>query len=1751
MISFARRHPSAVFSGARRILAAFALAGGIFVSAPLAPAAHARPVAEAAQEATNVLDALGPRRRAEDNVDQIRGIRAEIKAAVAARANPYKIIDLHEQALRLGADDPALWLGLSRAYLANDVALPAVGAAWIAQEKTTDPAFRAEALATAGLALEKADLQAAAREVYRQSLEVRDLPGVRDRLVRVEAFLRFRPTSLDAESESDSPAICIGFNRPLARTADVNWRDYVRIEPALDAAFRVSGERLCAGGADFGKTYKVTALAGIPSATGEKTASVTEGSVTVGDRAPSLGFRSEAYVLPRVGSAGVPLFSVNVDSARLALYRVNDRNIVQALAGGMFMSGVGDYAAGELADRLGERVWQGSVEIASEKNRRVATALPVEEMRKKAEPGIYVLTASSSAEARSRWEDMATQWVVVTDIGLSTVSARDGLHVFARSLETGRPIGGLEIRLYGRNNDELGRGRTDGDGALRLDPGLLKGRDGRLPQALMAFAGDGGFAFLDVSRPAFDLSDRGVGGRPAAGPVDAFVYAERGVYRPGETARLVALVRDSAGRALDDVPVTLRLMRPDGVEAARRLLAPGGGGAFAFEVPVSAAARTGMWTAAIHTDPDGPPVGGVGFLVEDVVPARIETRLSTAEKALAAGATARVDLTARYLFGAPASGLRATGEVLVRPAADPFPDRKGYVFGLAEEEPSQTRAALDDLNTDAKGEVAFDVALPDPPPSSRPLAATVRVDVFEPGGRPVIRTLELPLRRERAVLGIRPDFADGAVTDGASAAFDLVAVAPDGTGAAAPGTRWTLVEEEENFQWYRRGTVWDFETQIRDRRVDGGTLDIAADKPRRLSVPVKTGRYRLEIVSADGMVASSYRFHAGWRASPGKGDTPDRLDVAADKPAYSVGDTARLHLKAPFAGEAQIVVATDRVLETRSISLPADGADIAIPVDREWGAGAYVLATAFRPSGAGSQQGPGRAVGIAWLGLDPAPRRIDLALAVPAEARPRTRIDLPVSVSNAVRGEAVRLTLAAVDEGILQLTDYNSPRPLDYFFGKRRLGADLRDVYGQLIDGKAGKPGKLREGGDEGGLSRRGAPPSDLRIVSLFSGIVTLDEAGKATIPLDLPDYSGRLRLMAVAWSAERVGAAEAPLVVRDPVVLMSAAPRFLATGDRSRMTISLVNAAGPAGDYALSVSAEGAVGLGEGAKNETRRLAAGGSADIEVPLVGLAEGRGTLTLVARGPDGQSVTRRVELPVRAPQMPEVARSEKRIGAGEETVADRALLSRFVPGTASATLALGPTPGLDVPGLLAALDRYPYGCVEQTISRAMPLVYFGDVAASWRVRDDDPVASRVARSVSRVVEMQRANGGVGLWSADDFPDPWLSAYAMDFLLRARAGGVEVPEFALRRGLSWLETALDNRRDDAPRALAARAYAAYVLAAAGRGDLSATRYLNDVMGERAEGALPAAHLGAALMLLGDEARARAAFARAEARLDDGKEGDKGDASGYGSVLRDRALVVALATETKLPGFDPAPHIEALRRQQLARRSLSTQESAALLLAARALSAGGDEMNVAVDGKSEGPTRSRISLAPDAEVLAKGLAIANRGTAPVWLVSTAIGAPAADLPAEEAGFRIVRNFFTPDGKAANLAAVPQGAVLVAVIAGHAGDDADLSRSLVVDLLPAGFEIENAALVGARSTADMPWLPQRSPTTHVDARDDRFVAALDGRGDKREFTLAYLVRAVTPGTYRLPAPTVEDMYAPEIRGRGAMGEVVVVPVR
>ena len=1508
---------------------------------------------------------------------------------------------------------------------------------------------------------------------------------------------------------------------------------------------------MCLDGMKHGGNYTIEILAGLPAATGERLRETFTTRVVVPDRKPQLRFSGTGYVLPKQGTSGLPLTTVNVDKVKLRLLRVNERNLVPSIDAERLTMTFSSYEVDEIINRTGSLVWEGEMAIASERNRPVTTAIPLKDMLHEKGPGIYLAVAERTDLMQDQYAEPATNWVLVSNLGLAAYKGADGLAVDVRSLAEGKPMPDVGVQLYARTNGELAAGNTAAGGNARIAGGLLRGSGGDEPFVVTAHGPDNYFNFLEIGRPAFDLSDRGVSGRQQPRPVDTFLYTDRGIYRPGETVELIALVRDDKADAMSNLPVGLRLLRPDGVEVEKRQPAGDRLGAYRESFALPRDARFGAWRVELRLDPKAPPIGSAEFRVEDFVPPQLKVALAAADAPIRPGEAFPVDVDARYYYGAPGAGVVIEAEAVISLDENPFPAHPGFQFGLVGEDFTGDRRDVEAPSTDENGKARLSVMLNDLPDLTRPLAATIRVGVFEPSGRAVYESVNRPIRQRPMAIGLRSPVGDDAVPEGAEAKLELITVDPQGSLMGVNGLRFELLRETWEYRWYSVNGTWRHKSHIRSQPIDAGSIDVPADAPASLARQLPAGRYRWEVTDPASGAQSSLRFHVGWWVEAEQPDVPDKLEATLDKASYQPGDTAKLFVKAPFAGQAELAIASDRVLSLRSVSLPAEGATFDIPVDGSWANGVYALVSAYRPSGlpgdapGPQQRGPGRAVGVAWLGIDTSARTLAPALAAPDVVLPRSPVEIPVTVAGLAAGEEAYITLAAVDEAVLKLTEFDSPAPEKYYFGKHQLGVELRDVYGRLIDSRANAVGVLRSGGDSfAKRSVAGLPDKSSKVVALFSGIVRLDGDGAARIPFDIPDFQGQLRLMAVAFSAHKVGSATASMTVRDPVVTTVSLPRFVAPGDAARIGITINNLEGASGDYHLTLSASGAAQF-KAAANRTVKLAPGGNFNDGFILSATTPGNAALKLELSGPGDLKIARDFTIGVRPAQAYQLRRFVGRLQPGESVTLDDGAVDEFLPGTAEALLSVSPRPDWYVPGLLRTLERYAYGCIEQTTSRALPLLYVEDVARLWRTDPGLATAETLDRAIGHIVELQRSDGSFGVWSDSGDTVPWLDAYAADFLIRAKEHGKHVPDFAIKAAVSWLHDYVRQEHTEIGD-LPAVAYAHYVLARAKSDDLDGLRYFYETQMARLPTQLAKAHTAAALAQYGDMARAAAAY---DAALVPGPPRPAAIRYvDYGSELRDSAAVLSFAAAN--PG-NPSRLTAVIDRiaecfSRTARTS--TQEQAWLLMAAEAAAkAGGGAMTVATDNGAPQSRGEPLYLRRLLGSAAPPTAITNRGDTPAWRAVSITGVPAADLQAESKGYAVSREVFRPDGAATDLSKVRQTDLFVVVIKGTRSDASDPAQALVVDLLPAGFEIETVIVSKGRSTTDYSWLPELTEATYTEQRDDRFIAALDLKNGTRDFTLAYIVRAVTPGEFKYPALVAEDMYEPETSGRTAIGKLTV----
>jgi alpha-2-macroglobulin len=1679
------------------------------------------------------------------------------EAARAVSGGDFATADkLAGAAITAAPKDPANWLAYAgiaaaaedaKASDRYDLVTRGATAAYAAYQHSTTPDAQAAALAVLADLLARHEQWRPALDALKASLDRHDSVDVRRTYEAMRAEHGFRILDYKVDNESALPRVCFNFSEPLARRTD--FSPYVAVSGSSETAISNEDQQICVEGLKHGERYAIVLRQGLPSAVGESLLKSADYEIYVRDRSPQAHFAGRAYVLPRQGQKGAPLVTVNTAKVSIDVYRVGDRNLLATVNRDDFLKPIDSSRAQEIASQDGAKVWSGTMDVASALNQDVVTDFPVLEAVGKLEPGVYVVTArpwkgaANPADADADESvQLAAQWMVVSDLGLTAISGDDGVHVLVQSLGSAGPLAGVELRLVARNNEVLATKTTGADGRVDFDPGLARGKGGSAPGLLVAtLAGD--YGFLSLAQNAFDLSDRGVTGRDPPAGLDAFLYTERGVYRSGETVFAAALLRDAKGVAKSGLPLTLVVKRPDGVEYKRATLPDQGLGGRAYAVPLLPGSTAGKWSIEAYADPKGESIGRVEFMLQDYVPERLDFTLHPAKPVIAPGEPVEFSLDARFLYGAPASGLDVTGAIRLQVVEGAelagFP---GYVAGLADDDFTTIENQFSDkVQTDDKGHADLSVELPEGA-STRPLQAKLIVDVGEPGGRTVERTLVLPVRSKGVTVGVRRDF-DASLSAGDVATFEAIAVAPDGARIARKGAAWSLYQVTNDYQWFNADGHWSYESVKSSKRVASGTIDIGADAPAKFSGRVGWGAHRLDIKTLDGE-QTSVAFDVGWSGTAGA-DTPDNVVVTLDKTNYTAGEEAKLRIASAFAGKATVALVGDKIERFIDVDLVSGDNIVPFAVGGDWGPGAYAVALTHRPLDVGAKRMPGRALGLAWFAIDRGSHALDVKLDAPLLTRPRQSMTLPIHLAGLAAGEVARVTVSAVDVGILNLTGFKTPDPGAYFFGQRKLPVEIRDLWGMLIDGMQGEAGAIHTGGDSSGGVEGNLPTQEP--LALFSGVVKVDDQGSASVSFDLPAFNGSVRLTAVAWSKDKVGSAQADVTVRDSVVVAATLPRFLNVGDRSEMHVEIDNVEGDAGEYKLDLDIHGPLTADADAMTKTVRLDLHQRKSVAMPIAAAGIGVAELDLRLTGPK-TDLTQHFRLGIESGAPDSYRRTVTPLpGGGSQTISGD-LLADFIPGTGSIAISASPFGALDAPALLAALQRYPYGCSEQTVSVALPLLYVNRLASIEHLGVDPDLDGRINQAIERELSRQSASGAFGMWSADSNDnDAWLDAFVTDFLTRARERNFAVPQQAFEQALDRLRNEVVNTPEPNKDSAAAIAYALYVLARNGRPVIGDLRYLTDAKLEAFTTPLAKAQLAAALAMLGDQARAATAFGAALKALD--AERDGGSRPDYGSRLRDAAAVLALVAEAKLGAIesDAIARAGAVLEQARAERSfLSTQEMNWMTLAAEGLAEHASLAQFRVDGE---PVKGALYRRWSGPTLAgQSIVIANAGQNPAQLVVSISGAPIEPDPAVAKGYAIERSFYKLDGtKLDALQSMSQNErVVVSLKVTEA--QARYARLLVVDRLPAGLEIDNPALVDGGSVEAFSWLSKDAELAHTEYRDDRFVAAFDRADGQSAFiTMAYIVRAVAPGRYIYPPATAEDMYDPDRYGRTAFGDLEV----
>lgn len=1580
-------------------------------------------------------------------------------------------------------------------------------------------------------------------------------------------------TSIKEENWNNGGALVVRLTVPV----DTNrrWRELLTV--TLDGEQQSSdswildsnGLALIYPFIEANKKYQILVAPGLKAINGSTLAQPSDSAILTRRTQASASFSGDGHVLSNKIRRALPVTTLNIDEVDIEIFKILPEHI------GMwihytYQERESSYSLNRFANET-EMIYSGRFPIANQRNQRTTTNLDLSKIHGLDQQGAYVAVLSAPGLYNNRY---STNFFTISDIGLQLRRNERVLRVNTNSISTGAVLEDVTLKVF-QGKKLIGQQSTNTLGEAEFESFYTKGN------TLVAQKGDE-YTVINFKRSPLNLSSfKNPVSRHNA--LQVFSWAPRNLYRPGETLDVFALLKDFDGNKVAAMPLDVTLYDPTGSRAIKRTLNLSSSGRYEFNYTLDATAKTGKWRLEYSSQGAKGLRHRYEISVEEFLPERLKLTLFDGDESkfrqTAENDTVKIPVLGEYLYGAPASNNKIDGFVIAEFEAHPFEQWKSYSFGNYQESISPKQQKIPATKLDSTGKTDLNISMSQWSGIQSPLSLITNVSLYESGGRPITRSTVVTNILSKKLVGIEPQF-DKRVDDNSRASFKAILTDETGKLLTEDDYQYSLVRENRNYYWrYSDSRGWTWEYDPLNYEVFSGSLNFDGTSPAVFSVPVEWGGYRLQIQDKAGNTVTALQFStrwSGWSNNNSDSMKPDQVMMRLNQDQYQAGEMAKLTLLPAVDGLGFITLeSNEEILWRQKLDVSAKGTEVEILIDDRWKRhDLYFTATVLSPGDMKHAVSPKRAFGLLHLPLRRSDASFEIDIDAPTKVQPKRSVTAKLQISGDVLPSSdVWVSIAAVDVGVLNIKRFETPDPLSYLFSPRRYDYKLYDVYGSIIENAGFDYSSQKFGGgrfkkSSAELVRGGnKAKSDVQIVAIQAQAVKFDDNGQASVTIDIPDFNGTLRWMAVAWSDNSYGSNEAETTVADALVTQLSRPRFLAMGDKSELALDLSNLSGKPQEFNIDFSVSDA--LKDENWQQQLNLKDGERQTVKFPILAEALGEGIIKVkISNADESILIERDWNLGIRSAYPSVTHKEQVVIEAGQNwkpSIDTEGLIANTVQGR----LAISSQPPIDIGSHFDALLKYPYGCTEQSTSSGYPWVLVSpEMANRFKLtkklekKFDQTFTEKFRRSqmeaaIDRVLRRQNSSGGFALWRNSGTELNWLTVYVTDFITAARDAGALVPHDALKKSLDRLQRYLNGTtgihyswsdNEDYYR-FATKAYAAYVLARSNRAQLSQLRRLYQAQeNTSARSGLPWAHLGFALKTAGDTELAKKAFDKAKAT-----PYSKGYYGYYGSELRDAALLYSVLAKSGQADGQQLLAVFDLVRQ---RRWLSTQERNSLFQAA--VASASDEQStteaslITSDFTQEINEKGVFTSLIDFAQLDSLQSIAANETV-LYASLELIGEHENPPKPYQNEINVSRDYFDLEGNPIQLTTLASGDLILVRITASAGRN--LPDALVVDLLPAGLEIENQNLADASvdiskltidgiSVAD--W-QQRQQIEHVEFRDDRFVAAL--RLDEyRSRQLFYLVRAVTPGEYSVPAPYAEDMYRPFYHALGVSPEKLVI---
>ncbi len=1479
-----------------------------------------------------------------------------------------------------------------------------------------------------------------------------------------------RQSGFYAWSESEIDGAILGKSQLLPLTALPGEREYIETH-----SFRYE--------APPGRYVYVHVVKGLTAFGGFRLGASYASVATVPEYPQLLRFVGDGALLSLHGERRVSIVARNLDAARLEIGRVLPGQLHHLAFGNQ-----GSYAQPSLsgieADSLVDRVEKRLQIPGSNPAKANYLGVDLGEFLAPSRHGVFLLSLRTMDEGDAKrtaqqtladdaGEEKDSRLVVLTDLGIVAKKALDGSRdVFVQSLSRGAAVTGAHVKAIARNGETLAEADTDGDGRARL-PTLADFKREKQP-VMLTIEKDDDLSFLPIDDQGrvLDYSRFDIGGEPndlEPGALNAFLFSDRGLYRPGDTMHIGMIVRPADWKhPLLGLPLEVVLTDPRGIVARRQRLSLSAAGFESLDYTPQDSAPSGTWQvdlSLVGKNNGRTPIGQTSVQVREFAPdtMRVRARLSSeSSRGWVKPDKLKAIVSAENLYGTPAQQRKVEATLVLRPAFPAFAQYPGYRFYDPQRAKEGYSENLSDGITDATGNAEFALDLTKYVHATYQLQLLARA--FEPGsGRNVAAQTSMLVSSNEYMVGIKTSDDLDYIKRNTAHAVQLLGIGPNGNPRAVAGLQAALVERRFVSVLTKEGSGL-YRYVSRERRFDRNVTPLAlAAGAQSYRLPTGTpGDYELQIRDAGGSVLNQIAYSVAGAANLTRAlDRNAELALTLSKPAYKPGETIELSVRAPYPGSGLITLERDRVYAQVwfKADTTASVQHITVPADFE--GNGYVNVQFLRDPSSDEVFMSPLSYGVAPFAVDRSARQLPLQLHLPRTARPGA----PIPVDITTQGKA-RVVVFAVDAGILQVARYKVGDPLDYFFRKKMLQVDTAQILDLVLPEFSRIVALTAPGGDsDGDLSKNLNPfkRKSEKPAVWWSGIIDVD--GKKRVTFTLPDsFNGQVRLVAMAVTPQRVGRAQADLLVRGDFVLTPTVPTHVAPGDDFELPVGIANtiegATQPIAATATLVlpaslrlvgPAPTAVSIRPGGEAIQRfRLRAGYALGAVPIVVSVRSGK------------YSAQRRIELSLRPAT---VARSDLRVGHADRRVVLEHLRVMY-DARATRQLSASNSPLVALDGLSAYLRDYPYLCTEQLLSQGIPALVFASHPEFGKV-----VAPPGLNLVDVLRSRQNTDGGLGIWAATPDADPFVSGYAALYLLEARERGLAMPDDMLRSLNPYLESlAADHSRHDIAF-LRARAFAVYLLVRQGR---TASNLLTAVHEQLRrdqprtwQADVAGMLLAASYKLLQQDRPAQELASKALILANGPSPTIWPDYDDYSDVGIDHAWRVYLLNR-HFPALARrlAPSAQERLLDPLRNDRYNTLSSALTLLALEAGTSGkggGALPMLQAAGKSGAPRAigAAIGSVQRGEFLGSDvrLLVTPTGTTPAWYLLEQSGydrAPPAAV--QDHGLEVVRDYLGDDGKPVTTLVLGQEITVrlrVRARASHGYEDI-----AIVDLLPGGFE-------------------------------------------------------------------------------------------